>query len=163
MLAEGRALVTGQLTADRRHAMAQPDGVVFKVADTPMSEMPNGKFRDSWMLTDRDGTGKELSAGLVWFARDNTEGHPDVHAFDEVFYVIKGRARFVGDGVSYDVEEGDVVYCPKGMEHTYVTDDSPLLIFWCITQGWEHMDDELKAEIAEWKDVDPTTGWHTEV
>ena len=143
--------------------MAQSDGVVFKVADTPMSEMPNGKFRDSWMITDRTGTGKQLSAGLVWFAPDNTEGHPDVHDFDEVFYVIKGRARFVGDGVSHDVEAGDVVYCPKGMEHTYVTDDSPLVIFWCITEGWEHMDDDLKAEIAMWKDVDPTAGWHAEI
>jgi quercetin dioxygenase-like cupin family protein len=155
-------LVVEQLITNRRQAVAGSDGVVFKMSDTPMSEMPNGKFRDSWMITDRTGTGKQLSAGLVWFAANNREGHPDTHAFDEVFYVIKGRARFVGDGVSHDVEAGDVVYCPAGMEHTYLTDDSPLMIFWCITEGWEKMGADLKAEIAAWTSVDPTTGWHTE-
>ena len=138
--------------------------VVYKVASSPMLEMPNGKFRDSFMVTDADGTGKELSGGLVWFAPQNQEGHPDVHTFDEIFYVIKGTAIFRADGVEYDVEAGDVVYCPAGVEHTYLTAESGLQIFWCITNGWEHMGDDLKAEIKDtWHAVNPSEGWPTQV
>ncbi len=129
-----------------------------------MLEMPNGKFRDSFMVTDRDGVGKGLSAGLMWFAPDNQAGHPDVHDFDEVFYIIAGRAKFVADGVTYEVRGGDVVYCRAGVKHTYLTEESPLHIFWCIAQGWERMGDELVTEIRdEWRSVDPNAGWHTEV
>ena len=144
--------------------MDATEKVVYRVSDSPMLEMPNGKFRDSFMVTDRTGTGKGLSAGMVWFAPQNLEGHPDVHTFDEVFYIIKGRARFVAGGTEYQVQAGDVVYCPAGMEHTYLTDDSPLHIFWCITDGWEKMGQALVDEIANtWRAVDPDSGWHTEV
>lgn len=144
--------------------MSTTEAIVYRVADSPMLEMPNGKFRDSFMVTDRTGPGKHLSAGLVWFSPSNLEGHPDAHTFDEVFYVIKGRARFVADGVEHDVQAGDVVYCPAGTEHTYLTDDSPLQIFWCITDGWEKMEQSLLDEITNtWRTVDPTTGWHTEI
>jgi quercetin dioxygenase-like cupin family protein len=138
--------------------------VVHRVADSPMLEMPNGKFRDSFMVTDRDGGGKGLSGGLVWFAPDNQEGHPDTHTFDEIFYIIKGSGRYRADGTEYQVQAGDVVYCPAGTEHTYLTDESPLQLFWCITDGWEKMGSELLDEIANtWTEVDPTTGWHTEI
>jgi mannose-6-phosphate isomerase-like protein (cupin superfamily) len=144
--------------------MNDSDDVVFKVSDSPMLEMPNGKFRDSFMVTDRTGTGKGLSAGIVWFTPENVEGHPDTHEFDEVFYVIKGRAIFRGDGRDHVVTAGDVVYCPAGMEHTYITGKSPLQIFWCITNGWEKMDRALIDEInTTWRKVDPTSGWQTEI
>jgi quercetin dioxygenase-like cupin family protein len=144
--------------------VASSEGVVFKAADSPMLEMPNGKFRDSFMVTDRTGAGKGLSAGLVWFAPNNVEGHPDTHTFDEIFYVIKGHATFRGDGVDHAVEAGDVVYCPAGMEHTYITGEAPLQIFWCITDGWEKMGETLLNEIATtWRSVDPTSGWHTTI
>jgi mannose-6-phosphate isomerase-like protein (cupin superfamily) len=136
-------------------------GVVFKLGDGPMLEMPNGKFRDNFLVTDRTGSGKGLSAGLVWFAPGNTEGHPDKHLFDEVFYIISGRGRFVGDGTEHAVSAGDVVYCPAGMEHTYLTDESPLHLFWCITSGWEEMEESLQTEIATtWREVPADEGWH---
>ena len=141
--------------------MPAANKIVFKVADCPMLEMPNGKFRDSFLVTDRTGRGKGLSAGLVWFAPHNDEGHPDVHSFDEVFYIIDGRGRFVADGAEHAVETGDVVYCPAGMVHTYLTDDSHLQLFWCITSAWESMEESLLTEIAEtWLEVDPRSGWH---
>lgn len=144
--------------------MSKSQKIIFDVSDSPMVEMPNGKFRDSFMVTDRTGEGKGLSAGLVWFAPYNLDGHPDTHTFDEVFYVIKGTARFVADGEEYRVKAGDVVYCPAGTDHTYLTDESPLQIFWCITNGWEKMEKPLIDEIANtWKTVDPGSGWHTEI
>jgi mannose-6-phosphate isomerase-like protein (cupin superfamily) len=141
------------------------DGIVFKLGDGAMLEMPNGKFRDNFMITDSTvGAGKGLSAGLVWFAPGNHEGHPDMHEVDEVFYIIAGRGRFVADGVEHLVEAGDVVYCPAGMEHTYLTDESPLHLFWCITSGWESMEESLLSEIAEtWREVPANEGWHTAI
>jgi hypothetical protein len=50
------------------------------------------------------------------------------------------------------------------MEHTYITGESPLQIFWCITDGWEKMGETLLEEIAStWRAVDPSSGWHTTV
>jgi quercetin dioxygenase-like cupin family protein len=88
----------------------------------------------------------------------------DTHTFDEIFYIIKGTARFVAGGTEYRVHAGDVVYCPAGTDHTYLTDESPLQIFWCITDGWEKMETALLEEISNtWRAVDPATGWHTEI
>lgn len=144
--------------------MGTTEEIVYRVSDSPMLEMPNGKFRDSFMVTDRTGKGKHLSAGLVWFAPNNHEGHPDTHTFDEIFYIIKGKARFLAGGREYQVQAGDVVYCPAGTEHTYLTDESPLQIFWCITDGWEKMEKVLVDEISNsWRVVDASSGWHTEI
>ena len=53
--------------------MPPRNDIVLKVGDGPMLEMPNGKFRDAFLVTDRTGMGKHLSAGLVWFAPHNTD------------------------------------------------------------------------------------------
>ncbi len=134
--------------------------IVFTPADVPMYEMPNEKFRDSFMLTHDTCGAKQFSAGLVWFAPHNTEGHLDVHTFDEAFYIISGKADFYGDGVTYPVKAGDVVYCPAGMKHSYFTGDDPLKIFWLIAANWGDLTSIQEEIDAQWHKVDSASGWH---
>jgi mannose-6-phosphate isomerase-like protein (cupin superfamily) len=153
-----------QPVATRSYDVSESDDVVFRVFDSPMLEMPNGAFRDSFMVTDRTGNGKRLSAGLGWFSPHYDGGHVFAHGFDEVFYIVRGEARFVADGALHDVRSGDVVYCRAGVAHTFVTAGAGLQIFWCISGGWEEMSKELREEMARtWLPVDPRSGWHLEI
>jgi mannose-6-phosphate isomerase-like protein (cupin superfamily) len=138
--------------------------LVFKATDVPLWEMPNGLFRDSFQITDATcGPDTKVSAGLVWFAPGNDQGHLDSHDVDEVFYVISGHARYLADGHIYPVEPGDVIYCPAHTEHSFYTDDEMFKLFWLIAGQWST---DLKANKAEaegeWHQVDAAKGWHIE-
>ena len=136
-------------------------GLVMKLTDVPMLEMANGKFRDVFQITDETfGPDTKISAGQVWLAPGNTEGHVDVHDQDEAFYIISGHAQYYADGELIDVEPGDTVYCPAGTEHTFYTGDEMLHIFWLIAGTWTTDLADIKQEVADWVEVDGTTGWH---
>ncbi len=135
---------------------------IFKISDVPMMEMSNGLFRDVFQITDDTcGPDCHISAGIVWLAPNNHEGHLDTHTVDEAFYIISGHARYHSDGKFYDVGPGDVVYCPAGTKHTYYTDDEKLHLFWLIAGKWSTDLADIKAEVGkDWHEVDGTTGWH---
>lgn len=144
--------------------MPEADGVVFSFENSPMLELPDGLFRDSFMVTDRTGEGKRLSAGLGWFAPGHDASHAFTHGFDEAFYVIRGTATYLANGLPFRVAAGNVVYCPAGTAHTFVTDGGGLQIFWCIAAAWEDMDPAIKTAIATtWKAVDQNSGWHLDM
>ena len=63
--------------------------VVFRVPEFPLVESPDGMMRDSVLITDSTAASNSVSAGLVW-VHPHGEIHEDVHAFDEVYYVIRG-------------------------------------------------------------------------
>ena len=135
--------------------------LVLKVTDVPMLEMANGQFRDVFQITDETfGPNTKLSAGQVWIAPGNTEGHIDTHEQDEAFYIISGHAQYLADGKRIDVEPGDTVYCPAGTEHTFFTGDEMLHLFWLIAGRWTTDLADIKSEVSGWNEVDATTGWH---
>lgn len=53
------------------------------------------------------------------------------HAEDEIYAVIRGKARIVTPGGSADVGPGSVVFVPAGEEHRFVeiTEELALLVF----------------------------------
>lgn len=54
------------------------------------------------------------------------------HAEDEVYYVVRGRARLDGGGRSMQVQPGSIVYVAAGVEHRFVeiTEDLEVVVFW---------------------------------
>lgn len=57
---------------------------------------------------------------------------PNVHnAAHEMFYVLSGRGRAYCDGKTYDVEQGDTLVLPPGMEHV-VENTGPGRLY-CLT------------------------------
>jgi mannose-6-phosphate isomerase-like protein (cupin superfamily) len=54
--------------------------------------------------------------------------HPTAH---EMFYVLSGRGRAYCAGKSYDVEQGDTLVLPPGMEH--VVENTGAERLYCLT------------------------------
>ena len=54
----------------------------------------------------------------------------EVHAVDQLLYVVEGEGETILDGMVYPLEEGGAVCVPAGVEHNIVnTDDEPLKLF----------------------------------
>lgn len=70
---------------------------------------------------------------ILDLVKDPSEGPfygPGIHIHqraDEIFRIIKGRARFHVDGKEFDAKAGDLVVVPKGTTHTFANfSDTPL-------------------------------------
>ena len=93
--------------------MADGMRYVFKVANVPLIQSPDGTMRDSVMITEDTCGSDQYTAGLFW-VRPGTHGHSDVHpAQDEVYYIIAGRGVLHLEGVEHRMEAGDVVFVPR--------------------------------------------------
>jgi mannose-6-phosphate isomerase-like protein (cupin superfamily) len=138
------------------------DAVVLKPGDVPMFEMPNGKFRASFLVTfDTCGADAKVSAGRAWIAAGNSQGSPGTHDADEVIYVISGRGYFLAGEDRLEVRGGDVLYCPAGLWHSFVTETDGLTLVWVIASGWESYRSMQEEAERDWRRVDPKMGWHT--
>jgi mannose-6-phosphate isomerase-like protein (cupin superfamily) len=72
-----------------------------------------------------------LSVGLAtWPA--GTEDTQQPHTEDEVYHVVRGRARIVVAGEARSVGPGSVVFVATGVEHRFVDveEDLHVLVFW---------------------------------
>lgn len=59
------------------------------------------------------------------------------HAEDEIYVVVGGRAKIVGDDDSASLSPGSVVFVPAREEHRFVeiTEDLTLLVFFAPAEG----------------------------
>ena len=85
--------------------------LVWSVTDAPMLESPDGGMRDTVMVTDDTCGARDVSAGQVW-VKAGFEIHEDTHSFDEVYYVVAGRAQLILAGEPHEMKAGDIVYGP---------------------------------------------------
>lgn len=71
-----------------------------------------------------------LSAGLYQLAAGASD-QQNAHDEDEVYFVLKGRARIVQGGESRNVAPGTILYIPADSEHEFVDieEDLSLLVF----------------------------------
>lgn len=72
----------------------------------------------------------QLSCGIYRLAR-NARDTQSAHDEDEVYFVLKGRARFVADGKATAIERGSILYVPADTAHEFVDieEDLSLLVF----------------------------------
>jgi quercetin dioxygenase-like cupin family protein len=77
-----------------------------------------------------------LSAGLYELAA-GAEDPQKPHAEDEVYYVLRGRARFRSGEEDRPVETGSVIFVPAGEEHRFhaITEDLSLLVVFAPAEG----------------------------
>jgi quercetin dioxygenase-like cupin family protein len=95
----------------------------------------------------------------VWIAPGSTI-HEDSHPFDEVYYVIRGTAEVLLDGVAHTMKPGEVVNIPATVKHrVHNFSDEVFEIFWCIGGAMSELPG-VEEELAKWPSVDATTGWH---
>jgi mannose-6-phosphate isomerase-like protein (cupin superfamily) len=131
---------------------------VINVTDVDMLESPDGVMRDSVFVDSSTGA-QDMTAGIVWVQPDATI-HEDSHDFDEVYYVIRGRADVVIEDVPHRMEAGNVVFVPKRKRHrVHNPTDEVFEIFWCLATSWENLQ-AIQEELGKWAVVDGKTGWH---
>jgi mannose-6-phosphate isomerase-like protein (cupin superfamily) len=72
---------------------------------------------------------KDLSLGVYLLPKGGAD-HQSPHAEDEMYYIIRGRARFVSGSGSRDVAPGDVIYVAAREPHQFVdiAEDLVLLV-----------------------------------
>jgi quercetin dioxygenase-like cupin family protein len=77
-----------------------------------------------------------LSAGLYEMAA-GSEDPQKPHAEDEVYYVLRGRARFRSGGEDRPVAAGAVLFVPAGEEHRFhaITEGLSLLVLFAPAEG----------------------------
>lgn len=139
--------------------MTEDLNVVFRYGEHDLLESPDGMMRDSILVTDETAGTKSVSAGLVW-VHPHGEIHEDTHAFDEVYYVIEGRANVVMDGRAVPIAAGEVVLIPKGIKHRIDNpNDEVFKIFWLISTNWGDLQ-SVQRELGTWPIVDTASGWH---
>ncbi|MGN0164959.1 MAG: AraC family transcriptional regulator [Lachnospiraceae bacterium] len=83
-----------------------------------------------------DITVEDLNPSIFWCsrAREAKNGIEHAHAsILEFSFILSGEGKYIVDGKSYDVKQGDMVFCNPGVSHqSIVTDpDNPLLEFIC--------------------------------
>ncbi len=71
-----------------------------------------------------------MSAGLYVLAAGSTD-QQSTHREDEMYYVIRGRARFRAGDEDREIASGDVLFVAKDLEHRFhdITEELALLVF----------------------------------
>ncbi len=71
-----------------------------------------------------------MSAGLYVLAAGATD-QQSPHREDEMYYVIRGRARFRAGDEDREIASGDVLFVAKDLEHRFhdITEELALLVF----------------------------------
>lgn len=77
-----------------------------------------------------------LSAGLYELPAGSIDPQQP-HAEDEVYYVIRGRARMSIGTEDSAVEPGSILYVPAGVEHRFhaITEDLALLVLFAPAES----------------------------
>jgi len=71
-----------------------------------------------------------MSAGLYVLPAGSTD-HQKPHREDEIYYVIRGRARFKAGSEDREVSAGSVIFVAAEVEHRFyeVTEELAVLVF----------------------------------
>jgi mannose-6-phosphate isomerase-like protein (cupin superfamily) len=72
----------------------------------------------------------QLSCGIYQLSSGD-EDHQTSHDEDEVYFVLKGKARIVIGGVEKEIRPGSILYVPTDTEHEFVgiEEDLSMLVF----------------------------------
>jgi len=77
-----------------------------------------------------------MSAGLYVLPAGGTDPQ-EPHREDEMYYVIRGRARFRADQEDADVSAGSLLFVAAEVEHTFydITEELAVLVFFAPAES----------------------------
>ncbi len=77
------------------------------------------------MPFDFDITYKDFNPTVFYVSKGEMvdDGVYHEHDFAEIAYVLSGKGKYIIDGVEYDVQTGDLIFCNPGVKHTHIVVD----------------------------------------
>jgi mannose-6-phosphate isomerase-like protein (cupin superfamily) len=106
---------------------------VVKKEEVMTWEAPAPSFRRMGIYFERDITPTtNITAGNVLLPPHQEQIKLSAHeGVEEIYYIVRGKGRFVLDDQEYEVEQGTAVYVAPGVRHRAInTEDSELELFW---------------------------------
>ena len=74
------------------------------------------------MPYDFDITYNDLNPTVFYVSKSEmvNDGIYHDHDFAELAYILSGKGKYLIDGVEYEVQAGDLIFCNPGVKHTHV-------------------------------------------
>lgn len=111
----------------------KPKGRVIRPSEVPVYQAPPPELRRIQVLVDKRIGARKVEAGMFTLLpgkKTKADVHPEQ---DEIYYVVKGRARLVLDGKVYHVRPKDVIWFPGGVRHqSFNNGRQDLVYFWVL-------------------------------
>ena len=103
-----------------RHSQTHdPDFVSFHI-DSLEAELDD----KTWMPFFK---GQNLLSG-IYRLTPGSEDRQEPHNTDEVYYVVKGKAKFIVENKTYEVNPGKILFVKAGVEHRFFEVEEELLV-----------------------------------
>ena len=104
--------------------MTKPNAAIFTLAEIEQQRVASGKLYREFLRVPA------MSAGLYLLAAGATDPQRPHHE-DEMYYVIRGRARFRAGGEDREVSAGSVLFVAAEIEHRFhdITEELAVLVF----------------------------------
>ena len=105
---------------------------VVKGTEVMIWESPAPHRRRFGLMFERDITPTQnLTAGTVVIPPGQEQPKMSTHEAEEIYYVVRGKGKFLLDDRTYEVEAGTGVYVGRGVKHRAInTGDSDLELFY---------------------------------
>lgn len=108
---------------------------VVKTSEVPEWEAPTHGHRRATLYIERNiAPSKFLAAGNVTFPPYAQKDVGDAHGGEEIYYVLRGKGKFVLDGKEYPIEKGTVIYIGPGVVHQAINTENEIMeLYWVIS------------------------------
>jgi quercetin dioxygenase-like cupin family protein len=110
--------------------MAEPEGSFFQVSEIDEQRTATGKSYREFLRVP------SMSAGLYVLQPGTTDPQKPHHE-DEMYYVVRGRARFKAGTEDREVSAGSVIFVAAEVEHRFyeVTEELAVLVFFAPAES----------------------------
>ncbi len=110
--------------------MAEPEGSFFQVSEVDEQRTASGKLYREFLRVP------SMSAGLYVLQPRATDPQKPHHE-DEMYYVVRGRARFKAGTEDREVSAGSVIFVAAEVEHRFyeVTEELAVLVFFAPAES----------------------------
>jgi quercetin dioxygenase-like cupin family protein len=110
--------------------MTEPRALFFTAAELDRQRNESGKLYREFLRVP------SMSAGLYVLAAGATDPQRP-HREDEMYYVVRGRARFFAGDEDREIAPGSVLFVAKNVEHRFhdITEELAVLVFFAPAES----------------------------
>ena len=110
--------------------MTDPKALFFTGTELDQKRKESGKLYREFLRAP------SMSAGLYVLTAGSTDPQSP-HREDELYYVVRGRARFRAGDEDREISSGDVLFVGKNVEHRFhdITEELAVLVFFAPAES----------------------------